>query len=161
MARKSGWDIPDHDASGGGGGEGAPLAGGKVSFNTIGYINSPYQDPKEIPMQPVALNDTEGTIEIIDSCVEGLQGLEAFKHIYVFYHMHRAGRPFIKVKVPFQGEQGIFATRAVCRPSPLGFSIVELLRIEGNILHIRGVDMVDGEAVIDIKPYSADFDKVS
>jgi len=111
-------------------------------------------------MQPLALNDTEGSIEIISSCQEGLEGLEAFSHIYVFYHLQRAGRPFIKVNLPFQGEKGIFATRADCRPSPFGFSIVELLKIEGNILHIRGVNMIDGEAVIDIKPYSADFDKV-
>jgi tRNA-Thr(GGU) m(6)t(6)A37 methyltransferase TsaA len=157
MAQKSGWDIPDHDSSSDDGRGG----GGKVSFNIIGYINSPYQDPREILLQPLALNDTEGTIEIIPSCVEGLQGLENFSHIYVFYHMQRAGRPFIKVKPPFQGEMGIFATRENCRPSPLGFSIVELLRIEGNTLHIRGVNMIDGEAVIDIKPYSADFDQVS
>ncbi|NLV24398.1 MAG: tRNA (N6-threonylcarbamoyladenosine(37)-N6)-methyltransferase TrmO [Deltaproteobacteria bacterium] len=152
--------MPDHDSSGGGGEE-RTLGGGKACFNIIGYINSPYQDPKEIPpMQPLALNDTEGSIEVISSCVEGLQGLEKFTHIYVFYHMHRAGRPFIRVKLPFQEEQGIFATRADCRPSPFGFSIVELVRIEGNTLHIRGVNMIDGEAVIDIKPYSADFDRV-
>ncbi|NLC71307.1 MAG: tRNA (N6-threonylcarbamoyladenosine(37)-N6)-methyltransferase TrmO [Desulfuromonadaceae bacterium] len=152
--------MPDHDASTGVGIDKGGLSGGKVCFNVIGYVNSPYRDPKEILMQPLNLNDTEGSIEIISSCAEGLEGLEKFTHIYVFYHMHRAGRPFIKVKPPFQEEQGIFATRADCRPSPLGFSIVELLRIEGNILHIRGVNMIDGEAVIDIKPYSADFDKV-
>lgn len=159
MARKSGWDIPDHDSSSDGDNEELKVSG-KVCFNTIGYVNSPYHDYTDIPMQPVALNETEGTIEIVDSCVEGLQGLEAFRHIYVFYHIHRAGRPFIKVKLPFVGEQGVFATRVICRPSPLGFSIVELLKIEGNVLHIRGVNMVDGEAVVDIKPYSADFDKI-
>ena len=160
MTHRTGWDMPDHDPSTGGSDEGK-VGGGKVSFNIIGYVNSPYRDPKEIPMQPMALNDEEGSIEIIPSCVDGLQGLEKFTHIYVFYHMHRAGRPFIRVNLPFQGEMGIFATRADCRPSPFGFSIVELLRIEGNFLHIRGVNMIDGEAVIDIKPYSADFDKVS
>ncbi len=156
----SGWERPDHDQSRNFSDKKTEV--GKVCFSTIGYVTSPYLDASQIPMQPLALNDTEGSIEISPEYVEGIEKLEGFSYIYVFYHLQRPGKPQLKVKPPFQSEEhGVFATRFDCRPNALGFSIVELLKIQGSVLYIRGVDMIDGEAVLDIKPYSEDFDKVT
>jgi tRNA-Thr(GGU) m(6)t(6)A37 methyltransferase TsaA len=55
-------------------------------------------------------------------------------------------------------ERGVFATRAPARPNPIGISVVRLVRLEGNILRIKGVDMVDGTPLLDIKPYVPEFD---
>lgn len=55
-------------------------------------------------------------------------------------------------------ERGVFATRAPSRPNPIGISVVELLEVEGNILHIKNVDIVDGTPLLDIKPYVPQFD---
>lgn len=156
----SGWERPDTDYSRHYR-EPEKTDKGKVCFNPIGYITSPYHDFSEIPMMPLALNDTEGSIEILPQYVEGIEKLEGFSYLYLVYHLHRPGQPQLKVKPPFQSEEhGVFATRANCRPNALGFSIVELVKIEGAVLHIRGVDMLDGEAVLDIRPYSEDFDKI-
>ena len=156
----AGWERPDNDMS-----FRDPTRErndkGKVCFITLGYVNSPHQDPTQIPMVPFALNDAEGTIEILEEYVEGIEKLEKFKYIYVVYHLHRPIKAQLKVKPPFQNEEyGVFATRFNCRPNSLATSILELVKIEGNVLHVRGMDMIDGEAVLDIKPYSEDFDKV-
>jgi tRNA-Thr(GGU) m(6)t(6)A37 methyltransferase TsaA len=135
---------------------------GKVCFNTIGYVTSPYQDPTQVPMIPLALNDTEGTIEILEPYVEGIEKLESFNYIYVVYHLHRPIKTQLKVTPPFQNEEyGVFATRFNCRPNAIAMSILQLVKVEGNVLHVRGIDMIDGEAVLDIKPYIDDFDKVT
>ena len=55
-------------------------------------------------------------------------------------------------------EQGIFATRAPHRPNKLGMSLVRLVNIEGNVLHVKDVDIIDGTPLFDIKPYIKRFD---
>lgn len=54
--------------------------------------------------------------------------------------------------------RGVFATRAPSRPNPIGISVVRLIKVEGNILHIKDVDIVDGTPLLDIKPYVPEFD---
>jgi tRNA-Thr(GGU) m(6)t(6)A37 methyltransferase TsaA len=77
----------------------------------------------------------------------------------MIYHFHRAGPMKLRVK-PFMDnmERGLFATRAPVRPNAIGLSIVELVGIEGLVLHLDGVDILDGTPLLDIKPYSARFD---
>jgi tRNA-Thr(GGU) m(6)t(6)A37 methyltransferase TsaA len=154
---QSGWERPDTDMSS----HSSTKQAGSGGYITIGYINSPYQDPTQIPMVPLAINDTQGTIEILPEFALGLQKLENFDYIYVIYSLHRPIKPQIKVTPPFQNEEfGVFATRFNCRPNALAMSLLHLEKIEGNVLHVRGIDMIDGEAVLDIKPYSEDFDKI-
>jgi len=133
----------------------------KFSFKPIGYIFTPFKNPKTTPVQPLYNNDLEGTIEINAEFLEGLKDLEGFSHIYVIYQPHRTGRPQLRFK-PFmqETEHGIFATRANRRPNAIGLAVLQLLKIEGNTLHVAGVDMLDGTAVLDIKPYCDRFDKV-
>ena len=90
----------------------------------------------------------------------GLRDLEGFSHVYLIYHFHQAGPAKLLVKPFLQDvERGIFATRAPCRPNAIGLSVVELVRREGNVLHLGGVDILDGTPLLDIKPYTAKFDR--
>jgi len=98
---------------------------------------------------------------VLPEFAEGLTDLEGFSHVYIIYHFHQAQPAKMKVK-PFMqdAEHGVFATRAPCRPNPIGISIVELVRREGNVLYIDGVDVLDGTPLLDIKPYTAKFDRI-
>lgn len=112
-----------------------------------------------MPIQPGAAKSIEGKIEIYPEYSKGLQDLEGFSHIILLYHFHQAGPSRLKV-TPFldQQERGIFATRAPVRPNPIGFSVLELVSREENILIVKNVDILDGTPIIDIKPYVEKFD---
>jgi len=112
-----------------------------------------------MPIQPSGGKGIQGAIELYTEYVEGLQDLEGFSHIILIYHFHLSERYSLKVK-PFMDEnlRGIFSTRAPRRPNPIGISVVGLKEIEGNILHIEDVDIVDGTPLLDIKPYVPEFD---
>ena len=128
----------------------------------IGVIKSPHTRIENMPIQPRGAADIAGTVVLDPTYTEGLADLEGFSHIYLIYIFHRAERIAMKV-VPFMDEceRGIFATRSPLRPNPIGLSIVELVGIDQNILKIRGVDMLDGTPLLDIKPYCESFDAVA
>jgi len=102
-----------------------------------------------------------GRAEIFPEFVQGLQDLDGFSHIYLIYHLDRAGSAKLIVK-PFMEDvdRGVFATRAPCRPNSIGLSIVELVRREVNVLHLDGMDILDGTPLLDIKPYTVKFDHI-
>lgn len=132
----------------------------KLTYSPIGIVHSPFRTLEEMPIQPLGAPGVSGTIEIAAELAAGLKDLEGFSHLWVIYHFHRSGPARLKV-TPFLDHRprGIFATRAPVRPNPLGLSLVELLGIDGNRLHIGGVDLLDGTPVLDIKPYVAAFDQ--
>ncbi len=133
----------------------------EITFHPIGLVRSPHTDPTTTPIQPMYAKDCLGRVEIRPEFAEGLADIEGFSHVYLIYHLHRAPAAQLRVKPFLQDiEHGVFATRAPCRPNPIGMSLVRLLRREGNILHIEGVDILDGTPVIDIKPYSPRCDAV-
>jgi len=131
----------------------------EIRYKPIGIIHSPFKQPQGTPIQPAGAPDIAGTVEIAAEYTAGLKDIDGFSHIILIYHLHLAKGHFLKVK-PYMDDQsrGIFATRAPGRPNPVGISIVRLVRIEGNILHIRDVDIVDGTPLLDIKPYVPEFD---
>ena len=132
-----------------------------VGYKTIGVIRSEHTRPEETPIQPVYAKGCRGRAEILPEYADGLRDLEGFSHVYLIYHLHRAGPARLMVKPFLQDvERGVFATRAPCRPNPIGFSIVELLGREGNSLQLDGLDVLDGTPLIDIKPYVARFDRI-
>ena len=94
--------------------------------------------------------------------VDGLKDLEGFSHIILLTHLHQTDGYRLHV-TPYMdpGPRGVFATRIPGRPNPIGLSVVRLEKISGNVLHIRGVDMVDGTPLLDIKPYVPMFDAVT
>ncbi len=131
----------------------------QITFIPIGIIRTPFKTPEGAPIQPHRSGGAEGTVEVDRELAEGLSDLDGFSHIILLYHLHLSEGYKLKV-VPFLDDQerGLFATRAPRRPNPIGLSVVRLQRIEGNVLHIADIDMVDGTPLLDIKPYVPHFD---
>jgi tRNA-Thr(GGU) m(6)t(6)A37 methyltransferase TsaA len=131
----------------------------EVTYKPIGVVHSPFKQPRGTPIQPAGAEGTAGTVEVLPEYADGLQDLDGFSHIILIYHFHLSGRPSLRVK-PFMDDEahGVFAMRAPSRPNPIGISVVRLVRVEGNVLHVQDVDIVDGTPVLDIKPYVPEFD---
>ncbi len=130
-----------------------------IIFHPIGIIRSPHQKLSDIPIQPVFSDDIKGSVVVDPEFAEGLMDLCEFSHIYLFYYFHQCQETCLHVK-PYLSDQehGVFATRAPHRPNKLGMSLVRLTEVEGNILHIKDIDILDGTPLIDIKPYIQRFD---
>jgi len=136
-----------------------PVEGQVYSFRPIGVIHSPHTMAKNTPIQPVYAQGIEGTVEVFGAFEEGLQDLDGFSHLHLFYLFNRDCTPKMLVAPFLQDQQrGVFATRAPCRPNPLGMSLVRLTRREGGILHVADIDVLDGTPLLDIKPYVTRFD---
>ncbi len=132
-----------------------------IQYRPIGVIRSEHLQPEKTPIQPVYARECQGRAEVFPEFAEGLRDLEAFSHLYLIYHFHRAEPAPLLVKPYLQDvERGVFATRFQSRPNPIGLSVVELERIEGNILYLKGVDILEGTPLLDIKPYTARFDGI-
>lgn len=131
----------------------------EIRYKLIGTVHSPFKEPQGTPIQPKGAKGAEGTVEVSAEYVEGLKDLEGFSHVILVYHFHLSKGYSLKVK-PYldDKEHGLFATRAPSRPNPIGISVVRLVRIKDNVLHIRDVDIVDGTPLLDIKPYVPEFD---
>jgi tRNA-Thr(GGU) m(6)t(6)A37 methyltransferase TsaA len=112
-----------------------------------------------MPIQSTADKDSEGWIEIFDEYTEGLADLDGFSHLYLIFHLHKCEGYKLKV-IPFLDtvERGIFATRSPSRPNPVGLSVVKLISIAGNIIKIKGIDILDGTPLIDMKPFVPVFE---
>jgi tRNA (adenine37-N6)-methyltransferase len=120
----------------------------------IGVVRSPYTNTKEIPKGLGARHDAEGVIQILPEFEPGLQDLEGFSHLFILWEFDRAEGFDLVARPPIDNQpHGVFATRSPRRPNPIGLTVVELLRRNGGALHVRGVDMLDGTPVLDIKPY--------
>jgi len=130
-----------------------------ICYTPIGIIHSPFKESKGTPIQPTASLNTEGRVEIFPEFKDGLQDLENFSHIFLIYHFHLSKKAPLKVK-PFMDDKkhGIFSIRAPSRPNPIGISIVRLDKVEGNIIYIKDIDILDGTPLLDVKPYVAEFD---
>ncbi len=128
-------------------------------FVPIGLVRSEHRRPENTPIQPVFAQECEGRVEVLPHYAEGLRDIEGFSHIILLYILSQAKPGPLIVKPFLQDiEHGIFATRSPKRPNPIGLSIVRLVGRAENVLHIRGVDILDNTPVIDIKPYSTRFD---
>ena len=130
-----------------------------VCYRVIGVIHSPFTDQKRTPIQSV-FSSARGRVEVFPQYSEGLEGLDGFSYIYLLYHFHQAA-PGPLMETPFlDGERprGIFSIRHYNRPNPIGLSIVEIEKIETNIIFVKGIDVLDGTPLLDIKPYVARFD---
>ncbi|MBN1677889.1 MAG: tRNA (N6-threonylcarbamoyladenosine(37)-N6)-methyltransferase TrmO [Candidatus Thermoplasmatota archaeon] len=131
----------------------------EITYRPIGVVHSPFKEAKGTPIQPTAAKGTDGTIELFPEFAEGLDDVEGFSHIILIYHFHLAKKWSLKVR-PFMDirTRGVFSTRAPSRPNSIGVSIVRLVKVEGNTLHVEDMDIVDGTPLLDIKPYVPEFD---
>jgi tRNA (adenine37-N6)-methyltransferase len=120
----------------------------------IGTVRTPFTETAQIPKGPDAKHEADGTIELDAKLEAGLQDIEGFSHLYVLWLFHRVeGYDLIAYPPSDDRPHGVFATRSPRRPNPIGLTVVELLGRDGCRLRVRGVDMLDGTPVLDIKPY--------
>ena len=120
----------------------------------IGYVRSPYSETTQIPKGLGAKHDVEGEIEILPEFEPGLRDIEGFSHLYILWAFDRADGFDLTAHPPCDDRtHGVFATRSPRRPNPIALTIVELLGREGCKLRVRGVDMLDGTPILDVKPY--------
>ncbi len=128
-------------------------------------------DTKKIELKPIGFVKTKGigrenkevskVSEIIlrDDLAEALEGIEDFSHLFVIFWMHKISNEDIKtMKVHPRGRtdiplQGAFATRTPNRPNPIGLTLVELLKVEGNVVTVLGLDAFEGTPILDMKPF--------
>jgi tRNA-Thr(GGU) m(6)t(6)A37 methyltransferase TsaA len=127
-----------------------------MNVEPIGFLHT---EAEQVPRH-WALSDVEGTLHIDERYLDGLKDIEAGQRIVVIFHFHRSPAftpELLTQKPPHRSrELGVFSICSPLRPNPIGMSVLEVLRIDGNVLCVRGVDMLDGTPVLDIKPYVAD-----
>jgi len=140
-----------------------------TEFKTIGIIHTPYDNDKDIPYQA---HESEGIgrIEVFDEYAEALRDIEGFSHLIVIYEFHSSIKESNKENLSLRAEgllvkpflddklHGIFSTRSPVRPNPIGLSVVELRERRGTDLFVKGVDVLDGTPLLDLKPYVPAFD---
>jgi len=120
----------------------------------IGYVKSPYQNTKQVPKGFGVKHDAEGVLEILRQFEAGLTDIEGFSHLFVLWVFDRSeGFELVGTPPIDDVPHGVFATRSPRRPNPIGLTVVELLGRNGIRLRVRGVDMLDGTPILDIKPY--------
>ncbi|MDD5503827.1 MAG: tRNA (N6-threonylcarbamoyladenosine(37)-N6)-methyltransferase TrmO [Candidatus Omnitrophica bacterium] len=130
-----------------------------ITIKPIGIINTPYKEPKGIPIQGKFKRGVVGTIRLFRKYKAGLKDIEGFSHLILIYHFNRSkeerltGRPFLE-----DTEHGIFAIRSPHRPNHIGFSIVKIKSVKRDTIVFSEVDMLDGTPLLDVKPYVKHFD---
>jgi tRNA-Thr(GGU) m(6)t(6)A37 methyltransferase TsaA len=131
----------------------------RIEMNPIGIIHTEFTKKAGIPIQSFGGMDYKGTIELKPEFTEGLKDIDGFSHLHLLYFFDQHNS-YDMLVTPYMDtvKRGLFATRAPKRPNGIGLSLVELVSVEKNIIHFRGVDMLDKTPLLDIKPYFTDFD---
>jgi len=129
----------------------------QFNMRPIGYVSCPFKDTTEIPKGLGAKHETEGRLNILPALEAGLTDIEGYSHLIVLWAFDRlessANLDLIVTPPSDDRPHGIFTTRTPNRPNPIGLTVVELLSREKNSLLVRGIDMLDGTPILDIKPY--------
>ena len=132
------------------------------TYHPIGLVRTPYARRIDAPHQPTVVEGTEtgapveATLELDPSLPETvLRDLEGFDRIWLIFAFHQSEgwAPLVQPPRGPRGKRGVLATRSPHRPNAIGLSSVELVAVEGRTLRLRGVDLLDGTPVLDLKPY--------
>jgi tRNA-Thr(GGU) m(6)t(6)A37 methyltransferase TsaA len=131
----------------------------EIKLAPIGVIHSQFKQASGTPIQPVRAGDSPGYATLRPEFAAGLADLAGFDRVWLIYYFHRAAAAKMSV-IPYRDtvERGLFATRVPARPNPIGMSCVRLLNIEGCILRLGEVDILDGTPLLDLKPYVPHYD---
>jgi tRNA-Thr(GGU) m(6)t(6)A37 methyltransferase TsaA len=127
----------------------------KILLNPIGYVKT------QAVGEEVKDKSRISQIILRDELVEALDGVDGFSHLFVLFWLHEvSNQQRMTLKVHPRGRMdmpllGVFATRTNLRPNPIGLTLVELLKVEGNTLTVRGLDAFDGTPILDIKPFDS------
>ncbi|MGF7118523.1 tRNA (N6-threonylcarbamoyladenosine(37)-N6)-methyltransferase TrmO [Methanobacterium oryzae] len=129
-----------------------------MKLKPIGVIKSPYKKREDAPRQG-RYSKKLSKITVFDDYLEGLQDIERHKYYYVFYWLDKAERDKLKGIPPGKTEErGVFSIRSPIRPNPIALCLVELVKIEKNILTVKWLDALDGSPLLDIKPFWPETD---
>lgn len=130
---------------------------GDIRFEPVGIIHSPFQTKTTTPFQAYA-SEAEGRVEVFNEYEQGLVGIERNSYIELYFYFHKS-KSYSLLPIPHKSKKrrGVFATRSPNRPNPIGYSTVKVLKRNGNILHVKGLDVIDKTPLLDIKPYSPDL----
>ncbi len=124
----------------------------KIEFVPIGLVKT---EERNIPRH-WTVSDAEGKIIIEEKYTEGLKDIRQGQQIIVIFYFHKSpvfNSGYLLQKPPHKDRaMGVFSTCSPVRPNPVGFSILEVTGIKDNIISVRGIDMIDGTPVLDIKP---------
>jgi tRNA (adenine37-N6)-methyltransferase len=135
----------------------------RLELTPIGIVRSPWTEKHSAPRQPAAARGVAGRIELESqpAYLHGLEDLHLWSHVWVLFWFHQNSTWHPKVLPPrSHKKRGVFATRSPHRPNPIGISVLKLERIEGYVLHVQDLDILDGTPVLDIKPYVAYTDSL-
>ena len=120
----------------------------------IGFVTSPFKDAAAIPKGIGAKHEEEGLLQILPAFERGLTDIEGYSHLIVLWVFDKSDGFDLMVTPPSDTRpHGLFTTRSPRRPNPIGLTVVELLARKDESLLVRGVDMLDGTPILDIKPY--------
>ncbi len=130
-----------------------------IILKPIGRVHSPFKNKQDIDSEKFAsstdFDPIEGELEIDDEFSEGLTDLEDFSHVIVIFGFHKSEGFKLLVTPPYDNTpRGVFATRSPHRPNPIGMTILKIIERKHNILHVSGMDMIEGTPILDIKPYT-------
>ncbi len=132
---------------------------GPICYRPIGVLHSPWREATGTPIQPSGARGVRGTLVLDPALAPALTDLDGFSHVILIYHCHRAGEASLLV-TPYLDARphGVLATRAPARPNPIGLSVLRLVAVEGTVLTLDDVDILDGTPVLDVKPFVPAFD---
>ncbi|MBK9974875.1 MAG: tRNA (N6-threonylcarbamoyladenosine(37)-N6)-methyltransferase TrmO [Planctomycetes bacterium] len=132
-----------------------------MTLRVIGHVRSPYKERFGTPRQATVTRQTLGdtaqaaSLELLPEFTPALKDLAGFEYIWAlcWLHLNEHWKPQV---VPPRGPKvarGLFATRAPHRPNPIGLSALQVISVKGRVIHVHGIDFLDGTPVLDIKPY--------
>ncbi len=131
------------------------------TMRPISFVRSPFSDTDKVPRGLGAKHEEEGTLEVLPEYAAGLKDIEGFSHLFVLWVFDRSEGYALEGTPPCDDRpHGVFASRSPFRPNPIGMTVVRLLGRDGVTLRVRGVDMLDGTPILDIKPYMSNVPEV-
>src|SRR4051794_12723741 len=125
----------------------------------IGRIGTPWTQRAQCPKNARG-SDAECSVALDPRYAAGLDGVTGCTHLVLLYFMDRARRDLLVQSPRHSERRGTFALRSPVRPNPIAMSVVRLVRVEGTVLTVVGLDCLDGTPLLDIKPYFASVDSV-
>ncbi|NIM90440.1 MAG: tRNA (N6-threonylcarbamoyladenosine(37)-N6)-methyltransferase TrmO [Candidatus Aminicenantes bacterium] len=131
----------------------------EIKLRPIGVVHSPFKTNEDIETErfadPQGFDSVEGDLEIFEEYEAGLKDTEGFSHLIIIFAFHESEGYRLHTK-PFLDDQlrGLFSTRSPNRPNPIGLTVVKVVERKGNRLRVKGIDMIEGTPILEIKPYT-------
>lgn len=127
-----------------------------IEIHPIGYVET---EDSKVPRH-WSVSDREGRLVVDEAYAGGLSDVKPGQRIVVIFYFHGSPRfesIYLKQKPPHRDHTiGVFSTCSPIRPNRVGMSVVEVIDIKGNVLRVRGIDMINGTPILDIKPFIGD-----